>query len=255
MSEVSENQSFSLDVDALDALRLEVQSVSPEKSQEFQAIVEEAYKIFLKKFGELFSQREIIPIDQMKDRFILVDKETMETFIDEWKNTRSNESSTYLAEEDIGTFRAYHSKGHFVVGIPIELWEAMNPQTKNSMIAQQGNEVQARKLLNQATWLNFCLHEITHLFQDNFDANIPLWLKELQAYWVARNLVAIDLRFNKPDFDARADFFQLLLNEYPDLHHVLLDLKRGKNIYTLQGIIKRVSKAKIYELFPNYRTN
>lgn len=304
------NQSFSLDTDQLDAIRLEAQSVSPEKQKEFQNVVEEAYELFLKKFGKLFSQREIIPPGIIKDRFILVDQETMKMFVDTWEGThqqqysednvlekvtkpyihflesrncsleptnetlqewlsslsveernevesiissKTDKGAMYIAEGETGTFRAYHREGQFIVGIPIELWESINLQNKANITSQQGNEENAKKFVDRAIWLNLILHEITHLYQDDIDRELPLWLKELQAYWVGRELVDPDLQVSIPDFDKRADFFQSLIDEYPDLCQVIFDLNRGKNRFTLYSILKKVPEEKIKELFPDYR--
>lgn len=306
------NQPFSLDTDQLEALRLEAQSVSPEKQREFQAVVEEAYKLFLAKFVELFSQREIISPDIMKNRFILVDQETMKLFMDTWEGThqlqysedtvlekisnpyihfleshnyslkptnetfqewlnslsveernevesilssKTGKGATYIAEGETGTFGTYHREGQFIVGIPIELWESLGRQNRANIISQQGSEEKAKKFVDRAIWLNLILHEITHLYQDDTDRELPLWLKELQAYWVGRELVDPDLKVSITDFDKRADFFQSLLDKYPDLHQVILSLNRGKNLSTLYSVTKDVPEGKIKELFPNYMKN
>lgn len=306
------NQSFYLDTETLDALRLEAQAISPKEAQEFREVVDEAYELFLKKFNKLFTQREVIPPETMKERFVLVDPDTMKVFLETWKTThdreyddhdvmehitkpfvrflQNNGSSmkptkeaflewlkslpaetrtqvediisyeseeagfTYVPEGETGTFKAYHREGHFIVGIPIDLWESLNSENRIELVDQHQDEESARKFVRRATWLNLVLHEITHLYQDDTDSEVPLWLKELQAYWVGRQLVDPESQLHLPDFDKRADFFQTLLYQYPDLHEVILELNRGKNRHTLYRIRQLVSEDQIKELFPDYRS-
>jgi hypothetical protein len=311
MPEIQIEPPFSLSTEALDSLRLDAQAVSPEKAKEFQAVVVEAYEIFLKKFEKLFSQRETIPAELMKDRFILVDKATIGMFMNTWevqvnqeysdgdvlekltkpytdflvrnnypleptsqtlqswldslgedersivedigRQRQERKGSTYIAEGETGTFRAYHREGHFLVGIPIELWESLESENQRELVGQHGSLEKAKEFVDRAAWLNLILHELTHLHQKDSDTSIPLWLKELQAYWVGRELAEPDSQLHKPDFDQRADFFQSLLDKYPDLHQVLLELNQGYNQFTLYSVLKEVPEEKVRELFPDYR--
>jgi hypothetical protein len=314
MSKDASSENFRLSSEELDALRMEAQSVSPERQREFEAIVDEAYTLFITKFQKLFSQREMIPKVEMKKRFVLIDSETMRAFAASWQSdsiaekdseevtqlmvveslstfaernkinlsefteadlkqwlselpsnkqrqfenyfkTRSKvEGSSYLPEDEVGTFRAYNREGNFVIGMPIEVWEGLSEQNKTALIQKEGSLEKARKFVEKAAWLNIALHEICHLYQDDKDESLPLWLKELQAYWIGRELVPMDLQFHRSDFDARADEYQALLDKYPDLHSCLLDLNRGKNLATVQSAKNDVTNERIMELFPDYKS-
>lgn len=101
-------------------------------------------------------------------------------------------------------------------------------------------------------WLNFALHEMTHLHQSEDEIIILLWLKELQAFWIARELPDQNERYFAPEFDARANFFQELLNSYPELNEILFRNDVSLSEATIKKVASEVEKSKILHLFPNY---
>ena len=62
------SRTFLLDIDQLDSLRLEAQSISPQEKNEFNEIIRDSYKQFLKTFGGYID--ESIDIAEMERRFI-----------------------------------------------------------------------------------------------------------------------------------------------------------------------------------------
>lgn len=71
---------FELKSAELDALRLEMQSATPEELKEFNDVVALAHELFLKKFGYLFTKENIIPPKRLQRTFLLTDKETFKTY-------------------------------------------------------------------------------------------------------------------------------------------------------------------------------
>lgn len=171
------------------------------------------------------------------------------------KTNTSHFKESYLPQDSNGTFRAYGSEGNFVVGIPVDLWDKLADSNKAELIKDNnGSKEDARKFFQQVTWLNYVLHEMTHLLQVKNDASIPLWLIEMQSAWLAREVVPEKLRFYQSDLDARADAYQELINKYKDLNQALFDLKKwGRNHATIYNVKQDMQSERIKELFPHYQ--
>jgi hypothetical protein len=243
---------FSLDKEAMESLRLEAQSISPEEQAEFQEIISDAYRIFLNKFREYIDN----PLDasDVARRFILSDEETKALFDEAWPDNKGKTIIKYHAGESL--FRAYNSEGQYVVGIPQNVWDKLTEKNKEVIIQQNGgNEEMAKKFVKKALHQNFILHEITHLYQPGDEkVDIPLWLRELQAYWVGRELADENSRVHSEYYDKLADFFQKLLDKYgDDVHKLCLSKARGHNTFVLYKIKEEFTPEIQADLFPDYR--
>ncbi|MEO8581686.1 MAG: hypothetical protein ABI425_03845 [Patescibacteria group bacterium] len=243
---------FALEKEELESLRLEAQSISPEEKKEFDAIVKESYDRFLLKFGKYLDRT--IETTVIEDRFILTDAQTNEEFQNMWNVDPSKRVHKYA--DAIGIFRAFNSDGAFVLGVPQDVWPRLSDDNRMTIIAQTGNEDNAKKFVKKAYHRNIILHEITHLYQPGGEKanSIPLWLHELQAYWVGRELCDEDSQVHNDEYDKRADFFQMLLDKYgDDVHALCLSKNKGHNEFTMYQIRKEFTLEVQQDLFPDYK--
>ncbi|MEP7166465.1 MAG: hypothetical protein ABI758_00625 [Candidatus Woesebacteria bacterium] len=213
-------------------------------------VIVESYSTFIKEKGKNATDLTEANLEQWLSGIPEIDRRKFENF---FKSRLKSESASYIPEDEVGTFRAYNSEGSFVIGIPIETWENISEQNRETLMREEGSIEKAKKFVEKATWLNMVLHEIVHIHQDDEDESLPLWLKELQAYWVGRELVPVAMQYHTPDFDRRADAYQKLLDKYNDLQSCLLSLNRGKNQATVYHVKKEISDGEVKKLFPHYR--
>ncbi|RJR30372.1 hypothetical protein C4564_00090 [Candidatus Microgenomates bacterium] len=247
----TENTSFYLDKETIDALRLESQAVSPKEKADFDELVSKCHRKFLDKFGDYLDNS--VHTTQLKDKFILTDVEMNKAYQSSWVDTTDKRIHKY--EDDPGVFRAFSSEGNFVVGIQNDVWDRLSPENQNDIISNTGSESNARKFVKKAIHQNYVLHEMTHLYQSvGQDTQIPLWLYELQAYWVGRELSDEDTRVHNSLYDSRADYFQELLDEHgEELLQVCFSRNTGYNKLILHRAKSQFTEKTQKKLFPDYK--
>lgn len=245
--DTGELQSFELDKDQLEALRLESQSVSPKEKREFDELVKKAHHMFLNKM-DLFLEKDPLSDEKLAQKFIYVDPESYSALNRYWVDMHGKTVETYANE---GSARAFITEGNYVATLPEDVWNALSIKLRKELAKVSGlSEDQAKARVNNVILTNTILHETCHLYQrDSID--LPLWLIESQAYWVAREAAPPSRHVNTPMFDAVADFYQSLLDKFGNYVHQLC-FEKNKNMHLLYQVEKEFTPEVQKRVFPEY---
>jgi hypothetical protein len=221
------NSSFILDSDQADYLRMESQSLSPKEQTEFQNLVKSLHGLFMDKFGSLL--RSPASNQKMAEKFIILDNDTYDVVNEDWERTEGARIEKYTSDKGHG--RAFKDSGNFVVSLPIDLWKDFSEDKKKRYMEQlKLSNAEAEKYVNTVMKSNIVLHEMTHLYQKP-GTDLPLWLTEAQAYWIARELPSEEMKIHTSEFDKRADLYKALLEKFGDeLHKICFGTSTDQSI-------------------------
>lgn len=240
---------FKLDPEQLDSLRLEVESATLAEKEKFNQLITEIHQRFLTRMSTHINEGDEIDI---KNRFVLVDKESNKQFQSEWPDLRNQIVHSY--GDDIGIMRTFGRDGKFVVGIRPDLWSDLPKTTQQRFITRCGSEENASQFVNLAYHTNIVMHEITHLYQPlDKEFIAPLWLLEAQAYWAGRELVDKNIKVNSSTYDKYADFYQKLLDKYGNQVHDIC-LSNSTDMSLLLQLNAEFTPEVQHQIFPEFKT-
>ena len=151
---------FELDKDQIDALRLEIQSVSPENQARLEKTVLELNRRLCSTLGENlekpFSDSEVL------SKIIVVERETFKQFKKDWLNREKGSLVQTHQGEEHAVAEAFSDTGNLAIVIPEDLWSTLDDEKKQKFISQAGNTEEAEMLVNGANSEQTLLHELTH---------------------------------------------------------------------------------------------
>src|SRR3989344_1323147 len=252
MTHEKHNKDFSSSREEIDSLRMETQPLSPKEYEETKAFIRECDSGFRANLGAYMKPRKDNEEIEVADRFLAMDKKTLETFGHYWYmgSNRKDTSKNYLPEGDSGNMQTYLGKGDFAVGYIPDYWHMAPEDVRKHLINVMGSERNAMRYLQRVTARQIYTHEIAHLYQDS-SLSVPF--SEAGAYYYARELMKRN-KWGPPigggDDDA-ADFYGELVSKYGDDVHKLYFgtlLNKRKRRF----ILSELTKERVHELFPDY---
>lgn len=246
---IADENIFELDKDQLDALRAESGSLPPREQAEYDQMVRELHRTYLKKMSPL------LPIhstdSEMASKFILVNNDVYREFNNNWIDEDGKIVHKYV--KDRGAGRAFVDRGNFCILLPVDLWSTISKKHRHRIIKEtkSPSENDAKNLVNRSLRTNTLFHEINHLYQDPDGNRLPLWLREAQSYWVGRELADENIQFHTPEFDAIADFYESLVKKYgDDVHKVCFGTQM--NSFITYQVLHEFTPEIQQRIFPNY---
>lgn len=210
---IHENESFTLDKEQMDALRLEAEAISPSEKEKITERLMRAKSSLLHSIGSFINPD--LKKASLERNFVVTDVETSKELQKAWEGD-SDESGIVVrhsyAGENGGILRCFQQdRGNFVVGYFPDWWDKVS--NKQESIRGYGSEDAAKDALENQVVSLLGSHELTHQYQN---PNLPLWLNEAAAhYYARRNLKKMKIPpLTISEYEKPANFFQKLLKKY-----------------------------------------
>jgi len=212
---------FTLDEEMMDSIRMEADSISPEKRESFKELSRNIVEYTLQEYGSHISDSSREKVYSILDRIIIVDEERYDDFVNAW--------TPKLRE------RFNHSLGQCIsIGDMIVLSDrsrdAENLSKGVLKMHPELNEDTVNALSTAMLLVEPIVHEIFHACQesrstnDQADNNLAFWarvaLDECGAEYVTHQI--LDARFSNvpyiytPHGKEREEFFTRLEEKYND---------------------------------------
>lgn len=173
---------FKLSTEEIDAIRHEIQSLTPKEQDQFSSTIKECNDAIIRQYGPYMPKEKPLSNDKMAERYLIMDDETYNQFCSLWVDVAN--ASSYI---ETGEMRAFPDKGQFVIGKPIpDIWNYMHAESQQKLLARNNNDLsRAQSEANTKMKRAIIIHETTHLYQDE----LPLWFIESHAYWTMRDIL------------------------------------------------------------------
>lgn len=242
MSENPIFDNFELESEALDSIRVESQSISPQDQGQIERLIIRLHSKFIETMFP-FLAWDIDP-QLMAKKFITTNPEMFDEFIGNWIDTRGRVVQSYFDSQ--GDARAFQDEGNFVAGLQADLWRYLPEEQWDTLLKEKGvSEKELAAQLRELQQSHIILHEMTHLYQMNSELT-PLWLMECQAYWMVRGIMQTEMS------EAVAGFFQFILDKYGDEVHMLC-FGKSTNQTLAAKLLGEFTPEIQKTIFPEYR--
>lgn len=236
--------------DRVDALRIEVSSLSPSEERKLRTEVALCNTVLKSHYGRFMAKN--YEDSEIAQRFLLSDEPTVRNFIEVWGGEDS--STSYLPEGEIGYMTAYKGADEeFVFGSTSDSWRKLGDGEQQRLIAAHGSADKAASYVNSLYRRAGLAHELCHMYQDE---DLPVAFLECGAhfYGVRVSLLSKKDYIADENTDRVVDFYKGLIEKYgDDVHRVFFGAAADKE--KREQILQEFTEDVQRRLFPELKVS